>query len=196
MNVKQRGIAQGWLLLIMLIVLAAAVAGAIGAWNHYISGVETRAHDAGVAETKAAYEARDNKALADAIAERNAAQARLDKALADNQKLTDAAGADYAKGVKDGKDQAARDVAAVRAGTLVLHDPGATACVAGSGQASAGDGKVAGGEAGVAGTGNPGLSAGASEFLLGLAAEANRLRDKVKALQAVVVADHAQINGQ
>lgn len=79
-------------------------------------------------------------------------------------------------------------IAALRAGTLRLRDPGATPTVAVGGSAVPNTAASAGGRA--AGGGAE-LSRASSEFLLGIAADADEIVQRLTACQAVVRADRA-----
>lgn len=192
---RQRGISNPWLLLIGAIALLAALAAAITAWKSYTNGLVKQGHDAGVAETKASYEARDNKAIADAIAERNAAQEKADGAEKTASNRIADAGAAYQKGLTIANANHATDLATVRSGLERMCSAPTPAGQPGVAQAPSGDGKTAAGGPGVAGTGDAGLRAGIAASLESIAAEANRLRDKANALSSIVWADRLQING-
>lgn len=192
----QRGIADTWLLAIIVIVALVALAGAIKAWQSYTNGLIERGRAHGVAETSQRFEARDNAALQAAIAERNAAQAKADQAERSASGRINAAAAAYQKGITRANAQRETDLLAVHAGLdrLCLDRPATR--IAGIGEAPGGPGNAPTGRSGAAGTGDQGLRSGTEGRLLGIATEANRLRDKANALSEIARADRAQINGQ
>lgn len=107
-----------------------------------------------------------------------------------------AVSADYQKELVNAKTAKDRAVADLRAGRLVLRDPGAAGCATGGG-AAAPAGAGAGGRDGAP----PGelpraaegvLSERASEFLIGLASEADEVARQLAACQGVVRADRAR----
>ena len=77
MMYKQRGMAHGWMLLIGIIVLVGAVTAGIVALNAYETRIDKQGYDRGVTNTEAKFNARDNKALQDAIKERDAQMATV-----------------------------------------------------------------------------------------------------------------------
>lgn len=194
---KQRGIiADGWLYFIAVIALIGALAGLVKVWDNYTSGLIQKGYDSGKAATEADYAERDNKALADAIAETKAVQAKLDAAKETNRTGGAERVAAYNQGVKNAKAQFYRDIADLNSGALVLRDYGKrTPAVTGIGQAPGGQDGASGGGLSIAGTGDCRLSAESSGFLFWLAGEANRLRDKTNNLIDQVKADRVQING-
>ena len=185
-----------WLAAIAAVVLLVAITAAIKAWDHYTTAIEQRGYDRGEASAKTKYEQRDNKALQEAIAETNALQVKFNAARKQNEALGTANAAAYRQGVKDGQIKVAALLADVKSGKLILRDPGkAVAPVPGVGEAVAGQGGIAASGPGAAGGGKDGLSESASQFLLWIGGEANRLRDKTNALIKQVRADRVQING-
>jgi len=134
---------------------------------------------------------RDNVALRLA----NAEITRLNNEAREKERLNAAALAQvstrHQREVKNVRDQAKRDVAAVRAGSLVLRDPGApSGSPAGSGIRTTD--AAACRRDGQAGTD---LSREASEFLLDLASEADEVVAQLTACQAVVEEDRRTLGG-
>ncbi len=184
---RQRGIAQGWLYLIYLVVIVAVWAAAVTAWHSYTDGIDKKGYERGVQETTAAYAKRDNEALR-AKTDRIKAledQAREDAAKAAQQmdeiaKLTEK-DRQHAREIHD------RDVAAAHRGTLVLRDPGATACPRiGSGSETA---AVAAGAGGSDGPASGQLSRAVTANLFALVDDADELAGQLARAQAVIVKD-------
>jgi len=194
---KQRGIiAQGWLYLIAAIAIIGALAGLVKVWDSYTSGLIEQGRISGEATAKATYEARDNKALADAIAETKSTQAQLDWEKEKNRKGGAERVAAYNQGVKNAKAQFDRDVADLNSGALILRDPGKrTPALTGISNPAGGQDGTTGGGLSIAGAGDCRLSAESSGLVLWIAGEANRLRDKTNSLIDQVNRDRVQING-
>lgn len=191
---RQRGIATGWLYLIGLILLVGALTGLVVAWDNYTSGLIEQGHDAGVAETKAAYTQRDNAAL-------QAANLEILRLTADVRTKEEAAAvkvaaiaAQLAKEKIDGQAQRARDVADIRAGLIKLRDPGADPAGALACDPRAGTETAAGAARGD-GRAPGGLSGASAEFLLGIADDADVLAHQLAAAQAVIRQDRLTCNG-
>ena len=119
---------------IAVVVLAIVLALA---WDHFITGVEKRGYDRGVSATEARYAKRDNDQLKATLAAQQAAEKRASDAEAKAATAQNLASTNYQKGVQDGKAQTERRIAAARAGTLRLRDPGKDADSASCGHRSA-----------------------------------------------------------
>jgi hypothetical protein len=148
---------------------------------------------AGGERRDAEYQKRDAKALADALAAKK--RAEEDKAALEktNAELLAKAGADYTKGLADGKVDLDRAIARARAGAR-LRDPGRTAgATVCPGGATAEARPGAGGGDGAKGAE---LSLAATEFLLGLAAEADDVVRQLTSAQAVIRACQKLYAGQ
>ena len=190
---KQRGIATGWLYLIGLIVFVGALTGLVIAWKSYTDGLIQEGYDRGRQEIEAKYAKRDNDQLRIANAEIQRLQNAARAAELEGTKRLAAIATQREKERQNAKVQHERDLAAVRAGTLVLRDPGQIAACAPVGDS--GPGPEAGATAAQRdGTQAGGLSREATEFLFG---EANRADDVVAQLasaQAVIVQDRITCN--
>ena len=164
------------------IILAAIISIGLAGGFGYAKG-----HRDGATSEKAAWYARQitQGALYSAklLEAENAARAAED-AKADAVRALDTA---YQKRLTDAQILHDADVAAARAGAIVLHDPGAPACPAGDRSA----GPVAAPASVSDGPARPGLSAAANEFLLSLADEADQLVNQLTACQAVITADRS-----
>ena len=150
-------------------------------------------HDGEISE-RVTWQAKLQDQTQQANAALQAAQSAARKEEQDHaQQLSDIS-ANYQKELQDASKQHAADVAAIRAGTLRLRDPGARphACAGGVSQAST----AAGRRDDQAGSGLPGpadgvLSDTAVEFLVSEADRADRLAKQLSACQAVINADRA-----
>lgn len=153
---KQRGaIAQIWLYGAAALILIAALTGLVVAWRGYTTGIDKQGYDRGMAETTAAYVARDNQQLQAALAAQSTAELNARNAEARAAASENLAHANYQKGLTDGQAKTAALVAAANAGTLQLRDPGQVA-----GTCTAGRGGVGEASANSAGPGNDGTGAG------------------------------------
>ncbi len=191
---KQLGIADGWVYLIGLIVVLALVVGGMYEVKSFIDDVDAKAYARGVKETEATYAQRDNAALKVA----NARIAELTDAVRaaeqEGQRKLDLIAQQREKDRLNAKAQRDRDVAAARAGTLVLRDPGQsnTACApAGDRSSPAEAGASAGSGDGRAKTG---LSGEAAEFLLTLTDDADDIARQLAAAQQVIAQDRLTCN--
>jgi hypothetical protein len=190
---KQRGvIAAIWLYAIAAIAILAMFTAAISAWHSYTDGLVKKGHDAGVAEEKALYLARDNKQLRDVEAAKKVVEARVEALEAQLAVLQATALRKYNQGVKDEQAKTNAAVAAAVAGTLVLRDPGksgaSTPCnsVDAKGQSTCGTGGSDGKTGAV-------LSTEAEVFLLQLTGEADEVvkqltlaQDEIDILQKTI----------
>lgn len=144
----------------------------------------------GTTDTTALYAKRDNDALRAAIEAKRKAEARvaeLEREAADRVTTADA---DYQRGLKDGQAKVDAAVERVHAGYR-LRDPGGSSCPAaglGGQVAAAGDPGRRDGQAGadVPAAAGCTLSAGASEFLIRLAGEADDVTRQLNVCQATL----------
>jgi hypothetical protein len=120
----QRGIANGWLYLIGLVVLIAAITGLVVALNAHDAAIDQKGYDRGVKDTTASYAKRDNEAL-------RLKAARITELENSYRKLEQENAARLAKIDADRQKEKARDdakhkaeIASIRAGAIVLRDPG------------------------------------------------------------------------
>ena len=184
---SQRGIiATGWLYLGGAIAILALISALVYGVKSYLDGVDQKGYDRGKQETEAKYAKRDNEQL-------RVAAERI-KTLEDQAREQERENADRLaeiskqrqKEIADAKRQYDRDIAAVRAGTLKLHDPGVPAggAAAGCGSPGPAPGATAGGRDGEA---RGQLSGAAAEFLLGLAGEADDVALQLGEAQAVII---------
>lgn len=171
-----RGAVEGAL----LFALAASIA--CGAVYLHHSG-----YKAGAASVQSRWDAQklaDANAYAQALAKADA-QNRQQQAQWE-QKLA-AASSQYQEALRNVETKHTAALAALRAGTLRLRDPGAGTGQDGSGAMS----DVATSTSRRDGDASGELSGPSSEFLLGLAAEADEVAERLGACQAVVQADRA-----
>lgn len=195
MNRQTGTIAPIWLYLAGAIALIAALAGLVTVWDGYTNGLDKKGYDRGVSETTADWQKRDNAQLQAALAAQSEAEARAAHAESEAAAAQSAASENYQRGVKDGKAKTDALVAAARAGDLRLRDPGNQA---GSGAArgnQAGAAQTAAGTGGCYGAAGAKLSVEASEFLLGLAGEADDTARQLAACQVILVSDRRLCNG-
>ncbi len=183
-----------WLYLAGAIAVIVALTGLVLAWNKYTAGLDQKGYDRGVAETTAAFQKRDNAQLQAALAAQHAAEVLAAQAERTALKSQSDASQAYSKGVNDGKAKTAVLVAAARAGSLQLRDPGnqTGACPARSGPT--GEASLAGPAAGGDGGTGAKLSAEASGFLLALTGEADDTARQLAAAQAVITSDRVLCN--
>lgn len=175
---RQRGISSGWLYLIAVIVVVALATW--GLTTLYGAGVES-----GTTAEKQRWQARENAALAEAtrkIKELQESYRALEKRRAED---VAAAAAQYEKDKANEVAKRDRVIADLRGGNLRLRVPVA-ACSQGGGSAVPGAPAGAGGRDGGA---SAELSGPASEFLVGLASEADAVVRQLAACQAVIAAD-------
>jgi len=190
---RQRGIATGWLYLIGLIALVLAVTGAIIAWNSFISSIDKKGYERGKKESEAAYVQRDNAALRTANARIVELTALVRAAEQEGQRKLDQIAQQREKDRANAKAQRDRDVAAARAGTLVLRDPGQTTACAALGYRSARPQAAAG--AGRGDGGAPGqLSGQVTADLFALVDDADDLARQLASAQAVISQDRVTCN--
>jgi hypothetical protein len=156
------------------------------AWLGSLVGVGYWQHHAGITETTLAYTQRDNNNL-------SVANSKI-KSLEEAYRLAEQVHAaqistiadSYEKELKDANDKTVTLITAARAGTIRLRDPGSSnaACGNSAAKTTASTGERDGARDG-------GLSADASEFLLGLTGRCNGVSKKLAACQAIVVSDRA-----
>ena len=101
---RQRGIADLWLLAIVVVAILAALAGAITAWKSYTNGIDQKGYERGKQEVDAKWQARESEINADSAAKIEAANERVIKA--ERKGAQDVAGirTDYATKLR-GKDE-------------------------------------------------------------------------------------------
>lgn len=174
-------------------IYAVAAAAALAALWYAYSTIDGRGYDRGKAETESAYKDRDNKALKDALAKVAALQADVRAREAAHEKALEEIRTKQRKEAADAKRQHDADLAAVRAGTLRLRDPGRATSTAqcDRGPEAATGGTAGGGNGETAG----GLSREASEFLLSLVHDADRNARQLADAQAVIEEQRKACNG-
>ena len=149
-----------------------------------IGGAGVKGYNLGQDHTRAEYAARDLKQANENAAETKRVQ---DEYRAKEQAAAVALAAvstDYQRRLKDAEGKKTAALAAVRAGTLVLRDPGTVreACPSGTTETAAST-------SGRNGETSGGLSAEASGFLLSEAARADAYTEQLGACQAALEAD-------
>ncbi len=188
------------ILAIKLGLVAAVIGGAVFVWHSYTSGLIEDGHTAGMAECTTTYTLRDNRALEAALKAQTAAEARATRLEQDAAKAQETAMTAYKKGKDDATRKTEALVAAARAGSLVLTDPGARAEPArcpppGPGpvvDAPGGNDAAAGGQLP---SPTPGiLSPGATVFLAQLTGEADDTARALTLAQARILSDVALCN--
>ncbi len=165
-------------------IYALVAAAALGALWYAYTTIDGRGYERGKSAVEADYVKRDNKALKDALDRVQTLQAEIRAREASHQAAVAALSEKHQQEKVHAKRQHDRDLAAVRAGTLKLRDPGATATAAQCDRsperppaaASGGDHAAAGSE----------LSGAASEFLLSLMHEADGVVGQLTAAQALI----------
>lgn len=183
---RQRGIVQGWLLLIGVIVILGLIGGIAYQVKSTIADADKHGYDRGVEETTAAYAKRDNAALAAANIRINELQEAARKREREHAaQLNDISG-QYQQEVGNANRKVADLTRRVRAGDLRLRDPGAVCAAQGGGGRVPEASGSAGGRDG--GTGTE-LSAATAEFLISEANRADDVARQLAACQAVVRAD-------
>lgn len=155
------------------------------AWIASVVGVGYWQHEDGVTVTEAAYSKRDNETLRKA----NIKIVELEQAARDDEQrhaadVNQIAGA-YEKELQNVKTTKDATIAGLRAGAVVLRDPYSSAQRSAGGetrQVASRAGRCDGGASG-------GLSVPASEFLVGLASEADGVVEQLAACQQIVIDD-------
>jgi len=182
---RQRGIISAYVYLAAAIAILALLSGMAYMAKSYIEKYGKGEHDRGIAEEKARWQARESAELAQA----NNTIAFLNNAYRDREQKfaieLNAQSTKYQEEKKRAKAQRDRDVAAVRDG-FRLSDPGARpapACESGGGSAPATAVAAAGGPDAARGGE---LSGEATGFLLGEAARADEVVDKLHRVQDLV----------
>lgn len=149
-------------------------------------------HD-GMAAVEAAWQKREATQQAQHAAQINNLQQAARQAERDSADAMSAIANDYERKLTDAKNRRAADIAAMRAGTLRLRDPGAApvpACAGTAAEAGAGAGRRDGGASGELPAAPAGLlSNQASEFLVNLAADADDVARQLAACQQVIIND-------
>ena len=173
-------------------IYAVVLAAALGALWYAYSTIDGRGFDRGKAQTESAYKDRDNKALQAALAKVAQLQAEVLAREQAHEKALDQIRNKQRKEAADAKRQHDNDLAAVRAGTLRLRDPGATSAT----QCDRGTQSATGSTAGVSdGAQTGGLSEAAAGFLLQLVHDADRNTRQLTDAQSVIEAQRRTCNG-
>jgi hypothetical protein len=187
---KQRGvIAVGWLLLAGALALIGSSYALLHLWQSYITSVQTTAYDNGKKAMDDEYKARDNKQLQEVIAAKDAAAeraAQLEEGMRAEQL---AVLQQYNQGVKDGTDKTNAHLAALRAGALILRDPGSQAGASQPCRNPTGPSQTSTTGPINDGAGTSELSKASSGFLLTESDHADRVVRKLTACQARVLMD-------
>ena len=183
----QRGIADGWVLLIGLVVVLGLLAGLAFTVKSYLDGVDKKGYDRGKQETEAIYAKRDNDALKAANARIQALQTEARAIEAMHAKQVMAINDKYQKDKSDEIVKRDRVIAGLRDGTTRLYvqlAPGRAAPSTGSPVPEAGACR-----GGTDGTGATGILGQAdSAFLVTEAGEADRITIKLTGVQAALKA--------
>jgi hypothetical protein len=172
--------------IIFIILFAVMLLGAVGV-HFWTTHLRNEAHEQGRTEALGEVAARDNKALAEAAAKIK--QLEEERAAREKQHAAEVAkiDAEGQRRVKDAQATKDRFIADVRAGRIVLRDPGAhNACPDGGG---GGAGAPAPGAGVGDGAGAGQLSGAAVEFLLGEAARADQVVERLTACQRILLED-------
>lgn len=154
-------------------------------WIASLVGVGKWQNDAGHVAERTAWQAKDNEQLRLANAEIQRLETEARAAEADHARRLADIGKNIVKDKQRADQQHQADLDNVRAGTLVLRDPGAPglrACAGAAGAPVAGPSRSDG-------PGGGGLSGAAAEFLLGEASRADDLARQLTAAQAVIAED-------
>lgn len=161
------------------------IIGLLIAWALSLVGVGAWQNEAGHVAERVEWQARENKELVDANAAIKALEEKYRKAEQDHAAALGAIATNYEGKLSNATKQRAADLAAIRAGTLRLRDPGA------SGKCP--DGDPMPGIAAAPGVGDDRaageLSQRANEFLLGEASRADSIAEQLAACQQVVRSD-------
>jgi len=182
---RQRGIISAYIYLASAIAILGLLSGMAYMAKSHIDGVDRKAHERGISEEKARWQARESAELAQAnntISFLNAAYRDREYKFSLELNLISV---NYQKEKQRAQADRDRDIAAVRDG-FRLRDPGARAaapCESGSGSAAAPPGAAAGGSDATRGGE---LSGEATGFLLGEAARADEVVDKLHRMQDLV----------
>ena len=162
----------------IILAIVLAIAGAGWAGHH-------KGYQSGVAITQASYEKRDNEVLTKA----NATIQKLQSDARDTERMhaeSDARTSQtYQTELANVKTQSDRKIAAIRAGTLVLRDPGATFNQPSSSSASPSSAAASGCHGASSGE----FSREVSEFLVQFAAEADQNTQQLTACQSLILKD-------
>lgn len=177
---RQRGIAQGWLILLALVALAGA------AWWAY-NVVDGRGYDRGKAEVEAAVLARDNAALEAANKRIQALQDAARKAEQQHAVEINQVAEQFQKEARNAKQHSDRVISGLRDGTRKLYVDVAARCPAQGGGRGVPEARA--GAALGDGTARAELSEPASQFLVAEAVRADGIAIQLGACQAVIDAD-------
>lgn len=190
---SQRGIVEGWILLIGVLLLIGAVTGLVVAWKSYTDGIDKKGYDRGVKETTTAYAQRDNEALKLKAARISELETSARAMEAKHAQQLAAIETKRIKEKSDAKAQHERDQADIAAGKRKLFDPNAIACQSGVGDQRAGA-ETSAGTAGSNGGATGELSRQATEFLYDFANDADDLARQLASAQAVIIEDRVTCN--
>lgn len=174
-------------------IYAAVLAAALGALWYAYATIDGRGYARGKAETEAAFVKRDNKALQDALAKVAQLQADVQAREQAHADALDRIRRTHHQETANAKRQHDADLAALRAGTLRLRDPGTTERTAQCDRSP----ETAPAAAARLGDGAPGaeLSAEAAGFLLSLVHDADALARQLGGAQDVIRAQIKACNG-
>jgi hypothetical protein len=174
-------------------IYAVVVAAALGALWYAYSTIDGRGYARGKSETVAEYAKRDNQALQDALAKVAQLQAEVQSREQAHEDRLEQIRNKQRKETANAKRQHDNDLAAVRAGTLRLRDPGHPA---GTTQCDQRAGPAPGATAGLGdGAAAGGLSEAAAGFLLQLVHDADRNTRQLTDAQQVIEAQRRTCNG-
>lgn len=170
------------------------IAVALIVWGASLFGVGLWQRHDGESAANLSWEARYNTEVSQAAQQIKTAEDAVRKAEQAHAAKLSYISATYQKELVDAKAQHARDLAAIRAGTIRLRDPAYTApvpaCPGAAPQTAATAGGCDGGKTGEFPGSSAGfLSGGASEFLIGLANDADDVARQLAACQRVVTED-------
>jgi hypothetical protein len=175
------------------LIYVAVLAAALGALWYAYTTIDGRGYTRGKSETEAAFVKRDNKALQDALAKVEQLQAEVQAREQAHADRLEQIRTQQRKEAADAKRQHDADLAAVRAGTLRLRDPGSPGSAAQCDHRPApAPGAAAGQRDGAPATE---LSAEASGFLLQLMLDADAVTRQLGDAQDVIRAQIKACNG-
>ena len=164
--------------------IAIAIVAAVSGGIYFIY---SKGYSAGKAETVSAYAKRDNEALAKALADVERLQNEARALEAKHAQAQSAISENYEKELQNAQTQKDRDIAAARAGRLVLRIPATCPPASDSSQA----GSAPAGPSGRDDRATSELSREISANLLSLANDADQVALQLKACQDIVRADRA-----
>lgn len=183
---RQRGIADGWLYLIGLIVVLGLVSGIVYGVTSYINGVDAKGYARGRQEVEAAWQEREAKINGEAAARIAAADARVREAERRGAQDVADVRTEYQRLVK-GKDNALQiALNSLHAGTGGLFVNAQCPDTAGAAPGGNAPGGTAGAAARADGTRRAELSAADSEFLLTLGSQADTVAIRLGKAQDLI----------